>query len=76
MRFSDFSLFQILIFSAVVLIGAIEFGRWFGVRAKPEGVGSVPTLEGSILATPGADDRFHLCRCLVALRSPARWRSQ
>ena len=50
MRFSDFSLFQIVIFSAVVLMGAIEVGRWFGVRAKPEGIGSVPTLEGSILA--------------------------
>ena len=50
MRFSDFSLFQILIFSAVVLIGAIEIGRWFGVRARPQGIGTVPTLEGSILA--------------------------
>ena len=50
MRFSDYSLFQIVIFSAVVLMGAIEVGRWFGVRAKPEGIGSVPTLEGSILA--------------------------
>jgi hypothetical protein len=50
MRFSDYSLLQILIFSAVVLIGAIEIGRWFGVRARPQGIGSVPTLEGSILA--------------------------
>ena len=50
MRFSDYSLFQILIFSIVVLLGAIEIGRWFGVRAKPQGTGSVPTLEASILA--------------------------
>ena len=50
MRFSDFSLFQIIIFTAIVLVGAIEVGRWFGVRAKPDGIGSVPTLEGSILA--------------------------
>jgi hypothetical protein len=50
MRFSDYSLFQILIFSIVVLLGAIEIGRWFGVRAKPQGAGSVPTLEASILA--------------------------
>jgi hypothetical protein len=49
MRFSDFSLFQILIFSAFVLIAAIEIGRWFGVRAKPDGIGSVPTLEASVL---------------------------
>ena len=49
MRFSDYSLFQILILSAVVLSGAIEIGRWFGVRAKPQGIGSVPTLESSIL---------------------------
>jgi hypothetical protein len=45
MRFSDYSLLQILIFSALVLIAAIEIGRWFGVRAKPQGIGSVPTLE-------------------------------
>jgi len=50
MRFSDYSLFQILIFSIVVLLGAIEIGRWFGMRAKPQGIGSVPTLEASILA--------------------------
>ena len=49
MRFSDYSLFQILIFSIVLLLGAIEVGRWFGVRAKPQGTGSVPTLEASIL---------------------------
>jgi hypothetical protein len=49
MRFSDFSLFQILIFSAAVLVGAIEIGRWFGARAKPQGIGSIPTLEASIL---------------------------
>ncbi len=49
MRFSDYSLFQILILSIVVLSGAIEIGRWFGVRAKPQGIGSVPTLESSIL---------------------------
>ena len=50
MRFSDYSLLQILIISIVALFGAIEIGRWFGVRAKPQGIGSVPTLEASILA--------------------------
>ncbi len=50
MRFSDFSLLQILIGSVVALFGAIEVGRWFGVRAKPQGAGSIPTLESSILA--------------------------
>ena len=49
MRFSDYSLFPILILSIVVLSGAIEIGRWFGVRAKRQGIGSVPTLESSIL---------------------------
>ena len=50
MRFSDYSLLEILILSAVVLFGAIEIGRWFGMRAKPKGVGSIPTLESAILA--------------------------
>jgi hypothetical protein len=49
MRFSDYSLIQILVLSIVALLGAIEIGRWFGVRAKPEGIGSVPTLEASVL---------------------------
>ncbi len=50
MRFSDYSLLQILIVSVAVLFGAIEAGRWAGVRAKPQGIGSVPTLEASMLA--------------------------
>ena len=50
MRFSDYSLLQILLVSIVALLGAIEVGRWFGVRAKPQGIGSIPTLEASILA--------------------------
>ena len=50
MRFADFSLLQILILSIAILFGAIEIGRWVGVRAKPQGIGSVPTLESSILA--------------------------
>jgi hypothetical protein len=50
MRFSDYSLLQILVVSIIALLGAIEIGRWFGVRAKPQGIGSVPTLEASILA--------------------------
>jgi hypothetical protein len=49
MRFSDYSLLQILVLSIVALLGAIEIGRWFGVRAKPDGIGSVPTLEASVL---------------------------
>ena len=49
MRFSDYSLLEILIFSIIVLFGAIEVGRWFGARAKPQGKGSIPTLESSIL---------------------------
>jgi len=49
MRFSDYSLLQILVLSVVALLGAIEIGRWFGVRAKPDGIGSVPTLEASVL---------------------------
>ncbi len=50
MSFSDFSLLQILILSFVILSGAIELGRWIGARAKPQGIGSIPTLEASILA--------------------------
>jgi hypothetical protein len=50
MRFSDFSLLQVLVLTVVILSGAIELGRWFGVRAKPQGIGSVPTLEASIHA--------------------------
>ena len=50
MRFSDYSLLQILLVSVAALFGAIEVGRWFGERAKPQGIGSVPTLEASILA--------------------------
>ena len=50
MRFSDYSLLQILLISIAALFGAIEVGRWFGVRARPQGSGSVPTLEASILA--------------------------
>ncbi len=50
MRFSDLSLIQVLVLSIVILSGAIELGRWVGVRAKPQGIGSVPTLEASILA--------------------------
>lgn len=50
MRFADFSLLQILILSIAILFGAIEIGRWVGVRAKPQGIGSVPTLKSSILA--------------------------
>ena len=49
MRFSDYSLLQILVLSIVAFLGAIEIGRWFGVRAKPDGIGSVPTLEASVL---------------------------
>ena len=76
MRFSDFSLFQILIFSGVVLIGAIETGRWFGVRAKPEGVGSVPTLESSILALLALMIGFTFALALSRFEAPARWRSE
>ena len=50
MRFTDYPILQILILSIVILVAAIELGRWFGVRAKPLGIGSVPTLEASILA--------------------------
>ncbi len=50
MRTTDYSLLQILLLSIILLSGAIEVGRWFGVRARPEGTGSVPTLEASILA--------------------------
>ena len=50
MCFSDYSLLQILLVSIAALFGAIEVGRWFGVRARPQGIGSVPTLEASILA--------------------------
>ncbi len=48
MRFADHSLVQILVVSIALLFGAIEIGRWFGVRARG-GRGSVSTLESSIL---------------------------
>lgn len=48
MRFADYSLVQILIVSIVILFGAIEIGRWFGVQARGSR-GSVSTLESSIL---------------------------
>ena len=49
MRFADHSLLHILVVSIFVFAGAIEIGRWFGVRARSQGRGSVSTLEGSIL---------------------------
>ena len=49
MRFADYSLLQILVGSIFVFSGAIEIGRWYGVRARSQGRGSVSTLEGSIL---------------------------
>jgi hypothetical protein len=50
MHFSDYSLFEIFLISVAALFGAIEVGRWFGLRFRPQGIGSVPTLEASILA--------------------------
>ena len=49
MHFADYSLLQILAASIVVLAGAIEAGRWFGIRAQREGVGTVSTLQGAVL---------------------------
>jgi hypothetical protein len=49
MRFADYSLLHVLVVSIFVFAGAIEIGRWFGVRARSQGRGSVSTLEGSIL---------------------------
>jgi hypothetical protein len=49
MHFADYSLLQILAASIVVLAAAIETGRWFGVRARQQGIGTVSTLQGAIL---------------------------
>ena len=49
MRFADYSLLYILVVSILIFAGAVEIGRWFGVRARSQGRGSVSTLEGSIL---------------------------
>ncbi len=49
MRFSDYSLLQVLILSILILSAAIEVGRGVGVRARSKGSGSVSTLESSIL---------------------------
>ena len=49
MRFVDYSLLQILAASILVLAGAIETGRWFGIRARRESPATITTLEGAIL---------------------------
>ena len=46
---NDYHLLPIFLISLVVLLSAIEFGRWLGARATDQGADEVLTLQGAVL---------------------------